>query len=260
MLNRSGPPPKPVAVCRYTDTKPFLDGKLDDDCWKTAAVLRLTGDVRKDVPSPEMQLAQEQFVKDYPTEVRMAHDKEYLYIAVRCFHPPERQVQPVKGRTRDADLRAFDRVSITLDLDRDYQTCFHLQIDQRGCVSDDCWGDKTWDPRWFVSVHSEATCWTVEAAIPLTALTGDTVQPGRAWAFNAVRVLPGRGVQAWSLPAEVPEESLRPEGMGLLMFTQDPARRDWVPIAAQADSTPRSPERSRFAKMHRPAETAARRR
>ena len=36
-----------------------------------------------------------------------------------------------------------------------------------------------------------------------------------------IRTVPGRGVQAWSLPAEAPEEALRPEGMGLLIFTQD---------------------------------------
>jgi photosystem II stability/assembly factor-like uncharacterized protein len=237
LLNRAGPSAKPVAVSRFTATRPFLDGKLDDACWQDSPVQRLWvagGDDRKAPPPNERELRKEtfvkypalievqQFLKDYPTEVQVAHDKEYLYIAVRCFHPPERQVQPVKGRTRDADLRAFDRVSITLDLDRDYSTAFHLQIDQRGCVAEDCWGDKTWNPRWFVAVQSEPTCWVAEAAIPLAALTGDAIVAGRAWAFNAVRVLPGRGVQAWSLPADVPEESSRPEGMGLLMFTQDP--------------------------------------
>ncbi len=231
LLNRTGPAPKPVVACRFTETKPFLDGKLDDACWQNAAVLRLSaaGDVRKDAPL-EARQAQEQFLKEYPTEVRMAHDNEYLYVAVRCFHPPEKQVPMVKGRTRDADLRAFDRVSIMLDLDRDYATYFHLQIDQRGCVAEDCWGDKTWNPRWFVSVQNEQSVWVAEAAIPLAALTGDQVLSGRAWAFNAVRVLPGRGVQAWSLPAEVPEESPRPEGMGLLIFTKEqPATRAQTP-------------------------------
>ena len=60
--------------------------------------------------------------------------------------------------------------------------------------------------------------WTAEMAIPLTALTGDAVSPGKAWAFNAIRVLPNRGVQAFSLPAEAVEEALRPEGLGLLLF------------------------------------------
>ncbi len=151
---------------------------------------------------------------------------------MRCSHPAGKQVPPAKERGRDTDLRGFDRVSLLLDLDRDYSTCFHLQIDQRGCVSDDCWGDKTWDPRWFVKVHAEETGWVAEAAIPLVQLTGDNVINGRAWAFNVIRTLPGRGVQALSLPAEVPEESLRPEGMGLLIFSNDarPAAADGAPV------------------------------
>ena len=102
-------------------------------------------------------------------------------------------------------------------------------------MSEDCWGDKSWDPRWFVAVRNEDEAWVVEAAIPLTALTGDVITPGQAWAVNVVRVLPGRGVQAFSLPAEAPEEALRPEGMGLLLFTQSPAgpvaERDRMPRA-----------------------------
>jgi hypothetical protein len=206
LMNRAGPPPKPVASCRATEEKPFLDGRLDDACWEGGQVLRL-------------QNATGETAKEYPTEVRLAYDKDFLYLAARCFHPADRRVPPAPARSRDADLRGHDRISLQLDLDRDYSTCFHLQIDHRGCVAEDCWGDKSWDPRWFVAVQSEPTCWVVEAAIPLAALTGDNVTPGRAWACNVVRTLPGRGVQAWSLPAEAPEESSRLEGMGLLMFT-----------------------------------------
>src|SRR5262249_59307850 len=32
LANRSGPPPKAVLTCRHADTRPFLDGKLDDAC------------------------------------------------------------------------------------------------------------------------------------------------------------------------------------------------------------------------------------
>jgi hypothetical protein len=143
-------------------------------------------------------------------------------VAVRCTRPADRGVEPAKVRGRDGDLRGHDRVSLMLDLDRDYATCYHLQVDERGFVSEDCWGDRSWDPRWFVAVRSEAEAWVAEAAIPMTALTGDGITPGKAWAVNVVRVLPARGVQAFSLPAEVPEVSLRPEGMGLLLFTQQP--------------------------------------
>jgi photosystem II stability/assembly factor-like uncharacterized protein len=209
LMNRSGAAPKPALTCRFTDTRPLLDGRLDEACWQGKPVV--------------LQNAGGDTAKERRTEARFTYDSEFLYLAVRCTHPANRcYVAPVKARTRDAELRGHDRVSILLDLDRDYCTCYHLQVDERGCVREDCWGDKTWDPRWFVAVHSEATGWTVEAAIPLLALSGDRVTAGKAWACNVVRVLPGQGVQAWSLPAEVPEETLRPEGMGLLIFTREP--------------------------------------
>ncbi len=212
LVNRSGAPPRPVLTCRYTDQRPLLDGNLNDPCWQSK-------------PS-KLQNAAGDTLKEWPTEVLFAYDHEFLYLALKCTHPAHCYTPPVKLRTRDAELRGRDRVSILLDLDRDYCTCYHLQIDQRGCVCEDCWGDKSWDPRWFVALHSEPRGWVVEAAIPLAALTSDRITAGRAWACNVVRVLPGRGVQAWSLPAEVPEESPRPEGMGLLIFTQSQPPKD----------------------------------
>jgi hypothetical protein len=81
-------------------------------------------------------------------------------------------------------------------------------------------------------VTSDETGWQAEAAIPMSELTGDTMTVGRAWCGNVTRVLPGRGVQAWSVPADVQP---RPEGMGLVMFTQDrkeaaPAENPAVPM------------------------------
>ena len=216
-----GAPPKAVAYCRLTDERPYLDGKLDDACWQAAAPMPLRDAVGGSAG-------------DFKTEARMANDHDFLYVAVRCTHPADRrEAAGCKPRTHDADLSGHDRVSILLDVDRDYATCFHFEVDQRGCVADDCWGDRTWDPRWFVAVHKEDTEWVVEAAIPLAALTGDGVTPGRAWCCNVIRTVPGRGVQAWSLPAEAPEAVVRPEGMGLLIFTQDgKARRRTVGAAA----------------------------
>ncbi len=205
LANRNGPPPKPLASCRFTPRRPVLDGNFDDDCWQGAAPLRL-----KDAIGDT--------AKECTTDAWFAYDKEYLYIALRCQHPAEAYVAPVTKRRRDEDLRDFDRVQILLDLDRDYGTCFRLQIDQRGCLCEDCWGDAAWNPRWFVAVRSEKTGWQIEAAIPLHELTGEPLSAGKAWACNVVRVLPNRGVQGWSLPADVVP---RPEGMGLLMFMQE---------------------------------------
>lgn len=201
--NRSGTPPKALAMCRLADSRPYLDGKLDDECWQKAPILKLK-------PAGGDPLT------DFATEVKLAYDKEFLYVAVRCAHPSDRFTPPTKIKQRDADLTGHDRVLLSFDLDRDYGTSFNLQVDQRGCAREDCWGDKSWDPRWFMAVQGSPSGWTMEAAIPLTTMTGDNMAPGRAWAFNVARVVPGRGTQAWSLPADGDE--LRPEGMGLLMF------------------------------------------
>lgn len=215
---RQGPSPKPFALCRHTDTKPYLDGKLDDACWQAAKSVVLRNAVGQTLEKEDTKLAASDVAgpEKYSTEAWFAHDAEFFYIALRCKHPEGMRVPPVKPRPRDADLKPYDRVSILLDLDRDYCTYFRLQIDQRGCLREDCWGDVTWNPRWFVAVHSTDDCWQIEAAIPLNELTGDRIRQDTAWACNVARILPGRGVQAFSLPADVEP---RPEGMGLLLFT-----------------------------------------
>ena len=184
--------------------RPFLDGDFDDPCWqgqKPIILKNATGDS----------------LKEFPTEVMLAFDREYLYIAVRCKHPEDRFVAPVKKRKRDDDLRAFDRVSLLLDLDRDYATYYRLEIDQRGCLAEDCWGDRTWNPRWFVAMKSDKTGWCAEAAIPLAELTGERVTPGKAWGCNIVpRAAGPRRASRCRCPADVDP---RPEGLGILLFT-----------------------------------------
>jgi hypothetical protein len=209
LAQREGNPPKPVLSCRQSETKPFLDGKFDDACWK-------------DQVPVELRNAAGTTAKEAPTKVMLAYDADFLYVALRCEHQPGKRVPPVKGRKRDEDLRAFDRVTLLLDLDRDYATAFRFEADQRGCVRDSCWGDVSWNPPWFVAVDSNETAWQIEAAIPLVSMTADLITSGKAWCCNVIRTIPGQGVQAWSLPAGMPDEDAQLEGMGLLMFKLDP--------------------------------------
>jgi photosystem II stability/assembly factor-like uncharacterized protein len=205
LTNRTSQPPRPVGMCRLTTTRPYLDGDLSDDCWKASTAMAL-------------RPVNSELGKEYATKAFFAYDTEFIYIGIRCEHPQAQPVPAAKNRQHDQDLSRQDRVSIMLDLDRDYQTYYQLQFDQRGCVAEDCWGDATWNPRWFVAVKSEATFWAAEIAIPRTELTGESIPLGRVWATNVVRTIPGRGMQAWSTPAAA---TPRPEGMGLLIFAQD---------------------------------------
>jgi photosystem II stability/assembly factor-like uncharacterized protein len=209
-------PAKPLAYCPRIETKPVLDGKLDDSCWQGVQPLTLNT-VAGELETAVKRDQAGKLSSEYTTTAWFVCDAEYLYIAVHCTHPIGKRVPPVEKRGRDMDLRGFDRVSILLDLDRDYQTYFHLQIDQRGCLAEDCWGDSSWNPQWFVAIASDESSWTAEAAIPMKELIAKAPAPGTTWAANVTRIVPGKGLQAWSTPADaIP----RPEGMGLLQFIE----------------------------------------
>ncbi|WP_227254528.1 sugar-binding protein [Frigoriglobus tundricola] len=215
LANRSAMPvmPKALGVCRITESRPLLDGKLDDTCWRDAKPLELRATGSADTTDEARA-----FGTQYKTESLFTYDEQYLYIAVKCAHPPGKKVEPVAKRTRDADLTGHDRVDVLLDMDRDYQTYYRFQIDHRGALAEDCWGDKGWNPKYHVAFHAGDDGWAAEIAIPLYELTGERPSHGKAWAVNVSRVVPGRGIQAWSGPAD---NDPRPEGMGVLQFRSD---------------------------------------
>ena len=72
LLDRKGPAPKETIQCGLVDSRPRLDGKLDDACWKNAQVIKLVD-------------AGGKTTEEYPTDVRMTHDQEFLYVAVPLF-------------------------------------------------------------------------------------------------------------------------------------------------------------------------------
>jgi hypothetical protein len=197
-----GVPPKPVLRCRQASSPPHLDGNLDDPLWKQAEKVDLRSPLGDDAP--------------WPTAVRVAHDREFLYVAIDARKAPGARYEAASGpRPRDANLAARDRVELLIDLDRDFATYYCLAIDHRGWTQEDCWGDATWNPTWFVAAASSANGWTAEVAIPLDQLTGDLPEKGTAWAIGIQRVVPGVGFQSWNTPAAV---EVIPEGFVDLLF------------------------------------------
>ena len=67
-------PLKPILECVRAKTKPHLDGLLDDAVWREAKPVSLQSAQHDD--------------GDWPAEVLLAYDAEFLYIAVRCREVP----------------------------------------------------------------------------------------------------------------------------------------------------------------------------
>ena len=213
LLHPASAPPRPVYLCKFTKTRPVLDGLLSDECWQAAEELHLT-------EKPEVTGGDPDAVGTNPLDrpfVLMAYDREYLYVAasIPIQNRLEYPAAPDSGRSYDADLQQQDRLAFAFDIDRDYTTFYQLEVDHRGWTRDSCWIDQSWNPRWYVAREKDRRHWRTEFAIPLQELVPVTQLKRSTWGFSVVRIIPAIGLQGWNHPLTTEP---RPDTFGLMRF------------------------------------------
>ena len=187
--------------------KPKLDGRLDDPLWQTAKPVSLT---------PTRSASEGVAGSNLTTAAVLAFDDEFLYLAVSCQKAPGIEyAKDTRPRVPDEDFSREDHVTLLLDIDRDYASYWQLSFDHRGRPAESCLGDRTWNPEWYLAAAGDDQFWTIEAAIPLAELSAAKPQVRDVWTANFQRVIPGRGLHAFSHPAAT---VIRPEGFGLMVF------------------------------------------
>lgn len=180
------PPPKKLGACRPANSRPHLDGTLDEPFWQTADRLRLSDNADN---APNQSVA----------HVRLAYDDTHLYIAIHCPKSANLEYPSTnEPRPRDADLSQHDRVRLQIDIDRDFTTAYELTVDSRGHTHDACCGDNHWNPTWYVAHSADDDAWTIEAAIPMAELTATPPSARHVWALSACRTIPRTGHQSWT--------------------------------------------------------------
>ena len=197
----NGKPPASTWECRSVDQRPYLDAKFDEAFWATADTIELD------------TLAQN---SKSPSALKIARDDKFLYLAITCRKAEEFTYHETEEtRPRDPDLSKEDRVTISLDVDRDAATAYQFAFDHRGWVHDQCWHDASWNPTFYVADVSEPHYWAIEVAIPLDQLVPRA--PGRddAWYVSARRIVPGVEQQSWRSEAAL-SNSL--DNFGCLLF------------------------------------------
>jgi hypothetical protein len=119
------PPEKsaPVRVARF-DKAPVIDGKLDEDIWKTAAVLR---DFYQINPGDNIAPTK-------PTETMIGFDSKFLYIAFHCYDEPDKVRATVPKR--DDVMNNDDSVRILLDTFNDQRKAYVLAFNPLGVQQD----------------------------------------------------------------------------------------------------------------------------
>jgi hypothetical protein len=147
----------------------------------------------------------------------LAYDASHLYIAASAPRNPAlpKDAPSYAGRPYDADLEPFDRISLALDINRDYTSAYRLEFDQRGWTRDAMWTNQAWNPKWHVACDGDDRNWRVEAAIAWSELCPQPPAIGSTFALGVTRTLPGVARQSWVWPGTDPIE---PQTMGLLSF------------------------------------------
>jgi hypothetical protein len=157
------PPEKaqPIRMPKF-DKAPVIDGKLDDEVWKQAIVLK---DFYQVEPGDNI-------VPSRPTEVMLGYDSKFIYVAFHCYDEPDKVRATIPKRD---DIFNDDYVGILFDTSNDKRKAYEFDFNPLGVQADGIWTDgqgEDFNPD--VVMESKGTLttdgWTVEVAIPFKSL------------------------------------------------------------------------------------------
>jgi hypothetical protein len=168
---------QPVSIPKAL-AAPVIDGNLDDEVWKTAAVFKdfyQTGPGYNTEPSK-------------PTEVYMTYDALNLYVAFKCWDEKDKIRASVANRD---NVYGEDNVRMWLDTYNDQRRAYvvgfnPLGIQQDGIYTEGQGADFSVD----IVMESKGAIhdwgWAVEVKIPFKSIRY-TAGKGKMWGFNVAR-------------------------------------------------------------------------
>src|SRR5437870_80224 len=157
------PPEKsqPVKMPRF-EKPPVIDGKLDDEVWKRARVLK---DFHQVQPGDNIAPSK-------PTEVMLGYDSKFIYIAFHCYDEPDKVRATIPKRD---NIFNDDYVGILFDTFNDHRKAYEFDFNPLGVQADGIWTDgqgEDFNPDFVFESKGLVTedGWTVEIAIPFKSL------------------------------------------------------------------------------------------
>ena len=159
-----------TVVIPRVEKAPEINGKLDDPCWATAAVITSFGK-----PSnTDGALAKK------PVEARLCTDGAALYIGIKLNEPEPAKIhaqQTIRNEnvwTDDCAEVWIRTTSNKMDLDQFLVNSIGTQGEQRQRSG----AHQDWKPAWTVKTAKGADAWFVEMKIPASDLNLDAFRPG----------------------------------------------------------------------------------
>jgi len=155
-----------------------IDGKIDEDIWKEAAVFK---DFIQTGPGDNVPPSK-------PTEVYMMYDEKNLYIAFKCWDEKDKIRATLAKRD---NVFGEDNVRVWLDTYNDQRRAYvlgfnPLGIQQDGIFTENQGADFSVDIVMESKGVIEDWGWSVEVKIPFKSLRYSAGK-GKMWGFNAAR-------------------------------------------------------------------------
>ena len=168
---------KPLHIPRL-DKPPVIDGKLNDDVWKQAVVLR---DFYQTNPGDNIEPAK-------PTEVFIGYDSRFFYLGVHAFDDPSKVRASVARRD---GVFGEDNVRIFLDTFNDQRKAYvlgwnPLGVQQDGIMTEGGGTDYSVDIVMASKGEITTDGWTLEVAIPFKSLRYEAGKD-KLWGFHLWR-------------------------------------------------------------------------
>ena len=125
------------------------------------------------------------------TRVWIGYDQTALYLAFRCA---EDRMEQLRASVVEPDGAVWedDDVAIFLDPDASRGTFYQFEINPSGTVYDSFNNDRSWNSSALARTRRGKDAWTLEVAIPWSAL-GAVPRPGSRWGINLGRQEKPRG-------------------------------------------------------------------
>jgi hypothetical protein len=159
---KSNIPSRIYITSRFNDARPVIDGKLNDECWKSGT---WAGNYTQWIPAEGEKPSQ-------PTIFKILFDDNNLYVAIRAYDSEPSKIHRHAGRRDDFQ---GDMVGLCFDSYHDHRTGFEFDITAYGQKIDvlltNPWEtDFNWNAVWDGKVSMEDSAWTAEMEIPLSQL------------------------------------------------------------------------------------------
>lgn len=212
------PPPgrsRSLTVPRTT-APPAIDGVLDDEAWKAAAL------------ADNFWVVEQQRRPTERTEVLVTSDDQYLYFAFRVYDTRPEGIVALDTRI-DSSLKDDDQVAVELDPFLSHREVSSYSINARGTISDSIAGgraaQRSWKGLWRGAATRTDYGWSAEMAIPFGILN---FEKGTSdFGVNFLRYQ--NRTSEWSRWADTTPLHL-PEERGRLLGLQAPLSQEGSPI------------------------------